>query len=96
MAVKVNAVLTSSHNYIKITSKLQNNYHSDPLEIRLNRNPTIRGLNKKPPRLVEVVETGGRVSELVAPPICGSINWEGYLGCRGFQCQEKSPHIFRL
>ena len=45
--------LASSHNYIKITTKIQNNHHSEPSEIELNGSLTTMELKKPhPSRLV--------------------------------------------
>ena len=50
--------LTFSHNHIKITTKIQNNHHSEPSEIELNGSLTTTEL-KKPhiSRLIEGVHT---------------------------------------
>ena len=47
LAVSVNVVLVSSHDHIKITTKLQRNYQSELPNIRLNESPTNRDLKKK-------------------------------------------------
>ena len=50
--------LTSSHNHIKITPKIQNNHHSEPSDIKLNGSLTTTELKKPhPSRLVGGVET---------------------------------------
>ena len=36
------------HNHIKIITKLQNNHHSEPLEISPNRSPITKAIKKKP------------------------------------------------
>lgn len=41
-------VLASSHNSIKITTKLQNNHYSESPEIKLSESPTTPKLKKKP------------------------------------------------
>lgn len=43
----VNAVLDCSHNHLKITTKLYNNYHLESSEVYLNRSP--KDIQKKPP-----------------------------------------------
>ena len=42
-------LLTSLHNYIKITSKIQNNHHSELSEIELNGSLTAAELMKSHP-----------------------------------------------
>ena len=42
---QVNTVIASSHNHIKITTKLQNHHWEQP-EIWLNESPTTRELKK--------------------------------------------------
>ena len=92
--------LTSSHNHIKITTKLLNNHHSEPSEIEL----TTTELKKPhPSRLVEGEETR---QGLVPHPHVVDKNLEGIsseLGVpvlhqvpsQGFRCQEdKSPNFW--
>ena len=58
MAVRINAVLKSSHNHLKITTKLQNNHHSKLSRIELNGRPTTMELKKlHPSRLLGDMET---------------------------------------
>ena len=42
-------MVTSSHNHIKITTKIWNNHHSEPLEIKLNGSLTTIELKKPHP-----------------------------------------------
>ena len=56
-------LLTSLHNYIKITSKIQNNHHSELSEIELSGTLTTTELKKpRPYRLV-----GGAQMVVVVP-----------------------------
>ena len=43
----INTVFARSHNHIKITTKRQNNHHSEPPEIWLNVSPRTKRLKKK-------------------------------------------------
>ena len=54
--------LTSSHNHIKITTKIWNNYHSEPSEIVLNGSLTTTKFKKQhPSRLVGGVQRWNRL-----------------------------------
>ena len=69
MSAWVNAILTFSHNHIKITIKLQKNHHSEPPEIYPNRNPTTKDIKKKPH---ETDRRRGGNREWAGPtPTCG-------------------------
>lgn len=48
MADWVNNVLTSSHDDIKIPTKLQKNHHCEPPGVWLNRSPMSKAIQKKP------------------------------------------------
>ena len=95
--------LASSHNYIKITTKIQNNHHSGHSEIELNRSLTTTELPKPhPSKLVGGTQTQNK---LLSYPCVVDKNSEGYLRSKqaqphtrsrspGFQCQEdKSPQL---
>ena len=70
--------LASSHNHIKITTKIENHHHSELSEIELNGSLTTRELKKPhPSRLAGGVETW---NGLVPHPRVGEKIWEGYLG----------------
>lgn len=70
----------SSHDHIKITSKLKNNHHSESPEIWLNRSPIIKNFKKSH------IDIGrnGRDSEKADPTPCVMVkNQEVYFSCRG-------------
>ena len=51
--------LTSLHNNVKITTKIQNSHHSELSEVELSRNLTTMELKKShPSRLVESIQIG--------------------------------------
>lgn len=50
MAKQVSAVLVSSHDPIKMTTKLQNHQPGTPLEDQLNAAPITEGIKKRPRR----------------------------------------------
>ena len=95
--------LSSSHNHIKITTKIQNNHHSELQELKLNASLTTMELEKPhPPRLVGGAQMAyGLVPHpRVVGKHSGGISRER--GVRaphqapspGFQCQEdKSPQL---
>ena len=48
MVEGINVTLASSHNHIKITTKLNNNHYSEPPENQLNKSAIIKNIKKKP------------------------------------------------
>ena len=48
--LQVKMVLKSSHNHIRVTTKLQNNHYSEPPEIQLNKRLTTKDMKKNPHR----------------------------------------------
>ena len=71
--------LTFSHNHINITTKIQNNHHSEPSEIELNGSLANMELKKpNPSTLVGGAQTRNRLvpHPRVVGKNSGEISWE--------------------
>ena len=79
MAAYVNTILTFPHDHIKITTKLQNDHHSEPPGISLSASPITEGLKK----LLEPGRRDRDVDHVVRQPRVVDENWEGYLSSSG-------------
>lgn len=78
----VNTVPSSSHNRIKITTKLEDKCHSKPSEIQLKASSISRDLKKKH---TETGRKGGDIEQTGPTPHVIGRNWEGFLDCGGPQ-----------
>ena len=62
MAAEVHMILASSHNHFKITTKIENNHHSELSEIELNMSLITMELKKPhPSRLLGGAQTRNRL-----------------------------------
>ena len=81
--------LSSSHNHIKITAKIENNHHSEPSQIELNGSLTTTQLTKPhPSRLVGGMEMQNR---LVPHPCVVDKNLGGISQERGGPIPHQAP-----